>query len=765
MMDSESTDSILSSLRYYDAIRLASVGNVTRLDESNVDVFSTPEDSAETALCHLSGLFPFTGFTIGDYTPWQPAFEDTAAVALAAHHLNVGDGSIVPEVDGLNERCRVRFTTEFANTEFQGTNTMNHVVEQIDREAGSESQRPCAFLGAYGSAVSVPMSIVTSLFGYPQVSGASTSSDLDNANDHPLFARTIPSDSENAMPIIIYFREILQVTHLAVIFVNDSYGNAYLRGLYDAAKVYAPDMTIEPIMLSEGEGSVEDAIEKFKNSEYRFVFCLAFSVHDDLMTEAYNHGVAGNGKHNWFFGDSFLGNLADRSFEKDSPLHLAYQGVGLFQVVGGIDGMPVYDKFTAAMSALRNSEDLQYLGSLFPTHNHPDYGTKPPFIDDEDFLVAPLKGSYGPFLYEATIALGLAACNAISDNSTLTGQAHYDALVSESFTSMSGNVLFDTATGTRDAASATYRVVNFLAEPAEGSVSVQFKPFNTDLYQEANWDQLLDFVFNDGTSNLPPDLPPLATEEDSSTDVASIVVPLVIVALTLAAVFIFVYSLKKRKNQVDTTWYIQKQDLVFEIPPKVIGKGDFGYVLQAEYRGIDVAVKRIMAPDRVARRPKNRLVQNSWHDSMDGSGISLDGSIDSLDEDDDEYATIGMKPVSDNGRYARRISMTGSRANDVPITRSTGTSDRRAVLSGLTTRNRRIQSFMEEMQYLTKLRHSCIATVMGELPPAVTKPLLSLHIPHVFFAFYIRRHHRDWHRTDASYGVHESWITFRPLAQ
>jgi hypothetical protein len=377
--------------------------------------------------------------------------------------------------------------------------------------------------------------------------------------------------------------------------------------------------------------------------------------------------------------------------------------------------------------------------------------------------VAPLKGSYGAFLYEATIALGLAACNAISDNSTLTGQAHYDALVSESFTSVSGNVLFDTATGTRDAAGATYRVVNFLAEPAEGSVSVQFKPFNTDLYQESNWDQLLDFIFNDGTSNLPPDLPHLATEENSSTDVASIVVPLVIVALFLAAMFISIYSLKKRKNQVDTTWYIQKQELVFEMPPKVIGKGEFGYVLQAEYRGIDVAVKRIMAPNQVAKNPKKRMVKTSWHESMDGSEDFLDGSVDSQDEDDAEYATIGMKPVSDNGRYARRISMTGSRANDVPI--GSGSSDRRAVLSGLTIRNKRIQSFLEEMQYLTKLRHSCIATVMGELPSAVTKPLLSLYIPHLFFAFYVRRHHRDWHRTDASYGVHESWIPFRPVAQ
>lgn len=705
MTDSESSSgSILSSLRYYDAIRLAATGDVTRPEDSNLDVFWTPELD-ETALCHLSGLFRFT--SSGNGIPWQPAFEDAAAVALAAHHLNVGDGTIVPAVDGLSDRCNVRFTTEFADTELQGSTAMNHAVDQIDREAGSILRRPCAFVGAYSSAVSVPLSIVTSLFGYPQVSGASTSADLDNVGDHPLFARTIPSDSDNAIPIIRYFRETLKVTHLAVIFVNDSYGNAYLRGLNDAAKVYAPDMTIQPIILGEGEGFVEDAIEAFKSSDYRYVFCLAFSVHDDLMIEAYNREVAGNGKHNWFFSDSFSGDLTDRTFEKDSPLHLAYQGVGLFEVVGGIEGMPIYDNYTAAVAELRNSDDLQYLGSLFPTSD----AANPPFINDEDFLASPLKSSYGPFFYEATIALGLAACKAVSDTSTLTGKAHYEALVSKSFTSASGNVMFDPM-GTRDASGATYRVVNFLPEVQDGCDYVRFMPFNTDLYQSATWEQLRDFIFNDGTSNLPPDLPAKPIEDsDDSADKTSLIVALVVVALLVLTVFFFIVSLKRRKNQVDTTWYIEKKDLLFERPPKVIGKGEFGHVLQAEYRGMDVAIKRIVAPKRGNRRPKKRPDPNSWHDSFNGSGVSLDESVDSAN--DGEYTRIGMKPVSDNGRYARRISMTGAKPDDIPCSRSTIDSDKRSLVSNLTSRNKRIQRFMEEMQHLTKLRHSCIATVMG----------------------------------------------------
>ena len=66
------------------------------------------------------------------------------------------------------------------------------------------------------------MSIVTGLFGYPQISGASTSVDLDDTVQFPLFGRTVPSDQGNAIPIIIYLRNVLEIKHLTVINVNDA---------------------------------------------------------------------------------------------------------------------------------------------------------------------------------------------------------------------------------------------------------------------------------------------------------------------------------------------------------------------------------------------------------------------------------------------------------------------------------------------------------------------------------------------------------------
>jgi hypothetical protein len=36
--------------------------------------------------------------------PFMGVLEDSLAVALAAKHLNTGDGSVVPEVEGLKDR-------------------------------------------------------------------------------------------------------------------------------------------------------------------------------------------------------------------------------------------------------------------------------------------------------------------------------------------------------------------------------------------------------------------------------------------------------------------------------------------------------------------------------------------------------------------------------------------------------------------------------------------------------------------------------------
>lgn len=119
----------------------------------------------------------------------------------------------------------------------------------------------------------------------------------------------------------------MRIRHLVVINVNDAYGNLYVEGMRNARDGYAPDMTIQQIPLDEGSGSINGAVGAAKDTGYRFIFAIVFTAetHDQLMHAAYEQGIAGDGKHNWIFGDSFLGTLDNRSFEKNSPLHLSYR--------------------------------------------------------------------------------------------------------------------------------------------------------------------------------------------------------------------------------------------------------------------------------------------------------------------------------------------------------------------------------------------------------------------------------------------------------
>ena len=101
-----------------------------------------------------------------------------------------------------------------------------------------------------------------------------------------------------------------------------------------AVKEYAPDMVMNQVPITDSPDAARAAVGKLKATGFRFVYCMVFGsqFHDDILTEAYHQGIAGNGLYNWFFSDSFLGVLDGRSFEPDSVLLKAYRYVMTAQV-------------------------------------------------------------------------------------------------------------------------------------------------------------------------------------------------------------------------------------------------------------------------------------------------------------------------------------------------------------------------------------------------------------------------------------------------
>ena len=227
------------------------------------------------------------------------------------------------------------------------------------------------------------------------------------------------------------------------------------------------------------------------------------------MEEAYRQGIAGTGKHNWIFAKNVFEAIKQRTFERNSPLHLALRGTAKLTEVGGMPGMEGYDKFIEQWKSLNNPEDVQYVMSKQPT-----YPDEPVFervyMDDTAFESAK---NMAPFLYDATIALGLAACNVTQGEDFFDGKSHYDAFKRMRFTGATGDLFFEQDTGSRDPNSALFQMFNYAESPeSEGSDEVSFVDDTTALFQNGEWIIDEPFVYNDGTTVIRPDLPDVSVD-------------------------------------------------------------------------------------------------------------------------------------------------------------------------------------------------------------------------------------------------------------
>mmetsp|Transcript_30352 Transcript_30352/g.36046 ORF Transcript_30352/g.36046 Transcript_30352/m.36046 type:complete len:250 (-) Transcript_30352:1555-2304(-) len=75
----------------------------------------------------------------------------------------------------------------------------------------------------------------------------------------------------------------------------------------------------------------------------------------------------------------------------------------------------------------------------------------------------------------------------------------------------------------------------------------------------------------------------------------TLVIILVPLAISMLFMSVYVY-VHHKKRMADSIWTVNSSELKFDEPPEIIGRGTFGLVLLAEYRGTQVAVKRVIPP-------------------------------------------------------------------------------------------------------------------------------------------------------------------------
>ena len=512
--------SLLSSLEYYDTILRGLEHNnseasasswVNRTRKGNLAVIPMEEGlHKEIAICNLAALIPASinkGFYLQDMFGLA-----TLQIALAVQHLNEGNGSIIPDVQSLNQRCNIRFTLELIDTGL----VENIAVDEVIRVTDRQWPPVCAFQGASRSAVSMATATITGLRGYPQISAASTSPVLSN-EDHaqqlyPLFGRTIPADDGIARPIIQHFHKILGINHVGVLYVNDPYGTAFARGLHEAAAIDAPTMSIKSVEIAPIESSdesVKRAVQELKATGFRYIFAILNNdiLFEKVMLEAYDQEIAGTGRHTWMFSDSSMGAIIQRTTETNSPIHKALQGTGIIMASGGqAEYNPILDQYRNNLNELLNPTELEYIISQSPNPNAFDIDAMMNSIrfDEND--------AYGPFIYDSIIALGLGACDAADAAEVPTeyfnGQDHFDAIARSTFVGTSGPVQLNPETGSREPSSTYYglnRVV--FREDSRNATNQLAHTTLTSLFDHGTWRELEPFVYADGSATPLDDLP------------------------------------------------------------------------------------------------------------------------------------------------------------------------------------------------------------------------------------------------------------------
>lgn len=332
---------------------------------------------------------------------------------------------------------------------------------------------------------------------------------------------------------------------------NDGYGNACARALQKAAGEYASDMSLRVIDIpfdSTAE-DFEQAVSFVKSTQYRYIFAIVEGAKDfnPLMIEAYNQGIAGTGKHNWFYSDSLSPNaVPGQTYEPNSPLHLATIGVNMLRAMPGLPGSQTYDALLEKWQELNNEEDIEYFVQNKHPKHEPDYVGQP--MDDAFFEDLRLVA---PFLYDSTIAVGLAACN-ISSTSTdfFDGRTHYNQIVNTQFEGATGSIILDKGTGTRTPSSALFELVNYVQAPGKAeNGELNIVPSNSYLFQNGQWNELTPMIFNDGTSDIQPGLPEITLDRNyigTGLRVAGLVMCGIVLALCIGLGAFTVYHRNTR---------------------------------------------------------------------------------------------------------------------------------------------------------------------------------------------------------------------------
>lgn len=198
-------------------------------------------------------------------------------------------------------------------------------------------------------------------------------------------------------------------------------------------------------------------------------------------------------------------------------------------------------------------------------------------------------------------------------------------------------------------------------------------------------------------------------------------------ALVVAAISVAVLTIVLHKRKLKHL-YIPFEDLEFDAPPEIIGRGKFGYVLRASYNSFPVATKLVLPSSTTGKGTMFETSANSLssHSESRGTVTYFEGNKEKAKMETGAQSmemfmygkqtnmTQSFASSKDHTSFAvYSIDGTGSSQDS---TSSAGSLARDSSFNGLVSRKKNWKlkkDFEDEIRLLMKLRHPNIVTIMG----------------------------------------------------
>ena len=258
----------------------------------NDRLFEVSDDGGNTfRLAQITVFLPFS-----DGSSLREAVEDDLAASLMGiHHFNNPELSPHLNEEDLKD-CNIKLTAEFFDTEYSPIDSTRLFTDILQREHTLVEPAPAGVIGAYRSAVTSPLAILTGVNDIPQISYASTSTDFDVKEQYPLFGRTIQSSTGEAQVALELFKS-LKASHVGVLFVTDAFGSALQKAFQDAAS--EADIVTDSVAFSysaDPNGTeIRNAVTSLAQTNFRFFYVIAFENHyASIMKSAHEQKLIGD---------------------------------------------------------------------------------------------------------------------------------------------------------------------------------------------------------------------------------------------------------------------------------------------------------------------------------------------------------------------------------------------------------------------------------------------------------------------------------------